>query len=264
MTIQLTNEEIAEFGKVGNLIEKGKYAEAVGILEKYAEKGFMDAQYGLGEIYENGECVQKNMTKATKWYKKAAKQGSALACNRLGAYYLDVKKDNEEGIKWLKMAAERNYPIAQYNLGRIFLGRKKYTQAFAYFKAAANNGFVPAQNSLAVMYNNGEGVETNYEQAVFWLEQAVAQGDVAAMFNLGIAYAHGRGVVQNDEKAAELYQLAADKGDADAQCNLAAAYKNGRGVPRNSEKARYWYQQAAKQNHPIALMQLGVFPLGLR
>ncbi len=44
-----------------------------------AEKGDAIAQAKLGDMYYNGEGVQKDYAEAARWYKKAAEQGDVIA-----------------------------------------------------------------------------------------------------------------------------------------------------------------------------------------
>ena len=55
---------------------------------------------------------------------------------------------------------------------------------------------------------------------VKWYRLAAEQGDVFAQNNLGIMYRAGEGVPQNDKTAVKWYRLAAEQGDTDAQSNL--------------------------------------------
>ena len=52
-------------------------------LRTAAEKGEADAQYSLGNIYQQGLGVDVSYIKAAFWYKKAADQGLAKAQNNL-------------------------------------------------------------------------------------------------------------------------------------------------------------------------------------
>lgn len=41
------------------------------------------AQYNLGVCYEQGEGIDKDISKAIEWYQKATEQGNLLAKKRL-------------------------------------------------------------------------------------------------------------------------------------------------------------------------------------
>ena len=68
-------------------------------------------------------------------------------------------------------------------------------------KALAELGMAAAQNNLALMYDNGEGVPENDAEAVKWFRKAADQGYAAAQFNLALVYANGEGVPENDSEA---------------------------------------------------------------
>jgi len=42
---------------------------------------------------------------------------------------------------------------------------------------AANQGLTQSQNSLAIMYINGVGVEPDYQSAYFWASTSARQGN---------------------------------------------------------------------------------------
>ncbi len=50
-------------------------SEDVNQLMRQAEQGFAEAQYALGECYEEGEGVEQDLEEAAKWYRLAAEQG---------------------------------------------------------------------------------------------------------------------------------------------------------------------------------------------
>jgi uncharacterized protein len=79
-------------------------------------------------------------------------------------------------------------------------------------KALAELGMAAAQNNLALMYDNGEGVPENDAEAVKWYRKAADQGLVEAQFNLGNMYESGEGVPENDAEAVKWYRKAADQG----------------------------------------------------
>jgi TPR repeat protein len=88
--------------------------------------------------------------------------------------------------------------------------------------ALAEQGFAPAQYSLGVAYDTGEGVQQNHVEAVKWYRRAAEQGHVRAQNNLGASYGRGEGVHQDYTEAVKWYRRAARQGDALAKDNLAA------------------------------------------
>eukprot|EP00808_Paulinella_micropora_P007648 g59634.t1 len=102
-----------------------------------------------------------------------------------------------------------------------------------------------AQNSLAVCYEDGQGVQKDEQKAVEWYQMAAEAGNADAQFNLALCYQNGEGVQKDDQKAARSYQKAAEAGNALAQFNLAVFYEDGQRVQKDEQKAAEWYQKAA-------------------
>lgn len=73
-----------------------------------------------------------------------------------------------------------------------------------------------------------------------WCKEAALAGYASAQNNLAGMYAEGDGVDQNYKKAKEWWERAARQGIAEASGNLANLYENGDGVKRNRKKARKW------------------------
>ena len=62
---------------------KGRHEEAVKWYKKAAAQGEMCAQSNLGNCYERGEGVKKDIPEALKWCGKAAEQGNAEAAKNI-------------------------------------------------------------------------------------------------------------------------------------------------------------------------------------
>ena len=114
-----------------------------------------------------------------------------------------------------------------------------------------------AQNSLGVLYQNGQGVPQDYAEALTWYRLAADQGNARAQFNLGNMYRDGRGVTQDYAEAIKWFRLAADLGQVNAITSLADCYENGNGVQVDLEKAVSLYTEAAKRGFQIAHQSLG-------
>ena len=84
--------------------------------------------------------------------------------------------------------------------------------------------------NLAVMYNEGDGIEKNEEMALNLFEKDAELNNKNALYNLAILYDKGSKIVdQNKEKALEYYKRAAENGNDEAQLNLGFKYQNGNG-----------------------------------
>lgn len=120
-----------------------------------AEQGDAKAQCKVGFAYNEGKGVEKDLSKAFYWYKKAADQGYALGQFNLGTLY-----DNGRGVE------------------------KDYKMAFQYYKKAAEQGYSSAQNNLGVCYRRGKGIPQDYDKAAYWFKKASDKGNKKAKTNL--------------------------------------------------------------------------------
>lgn len=154
-------------------------------------------------------------------------------------------------------------------------GRADKAQAAAWYLKAANQGHADAQNNLALLYRDGEGVAESKATAAAWFEKSAMQGNKYAQYNLGRMYDDLVESYEDDtpshkhaadalKSAAHWYSLAAAQGHHDAQHALArcydmATYNNLRrkkgvffdlgGDCRNTKAywalAKKWYAEAA-------------------
>jgi hypothetical protein len=98
-----------------------------------------------------------------------------------------------------------------------------YTEAFRWYRKAADQGVAGAQYNLGVMYHHGQGVTQDYAEAARWYRKAADQGHAAAQFVLGLMYDNGQGVTQDYAEAHMWLNLAASSVSGDDQKKYADA-----------------------------------------
>lgn len=164
--------------------------QALGKLESAANAGDRAAQMALGRYF----YAQHNTSKATYWFKKAAKLGDDEAENNLGYAYghgIGVRIDYAKARFWFKKSAEQGNAGAQNNLGDLFYFGKgvprNFVKANYWYEKAARQGLVDAQNNLAFDYYHGRGVHKDTKLAIHWWKKAAAQGSQQAVHNMKIA-----------------------------------------------------------------------------
>ena len=118
---------------------------------KLAKKGNAEAEFKVGEMYETGFGVNKDLTEAKVWIDKAAAQGHENAGFKL--LYWDMQKNGLKGEN-----------------------KEKFTQLRT--KANANNS--QAMYYLGKMYAYGVGVKKNYDKSLDWLNKATFDGVLEA------------------------------------------------------------------------------------
>lgn len=85
------------------------FASARALCRPLADAGLADAQFVLGQMYQNGEGVARDAGRAAPWYRRAALQGHAGAAFALGMLYrygIGVARDPVEAYAWFTRAAE--------------------------------------------------------------------------------------------------------------------------------------------------------------
>ena len=237
------------------------------LLEKQANAGNTDAMHELGQCYQDGRGVNKNLEKAFRWFKQADDAGNSwgsfaiydLGINYQGGYY-GVGKNLEKAADMFWEAAYRGSSRAMYQLGVCYRDGKGVDQndekAASLFQQAAKRGSSAAMHELGVLYRDGlGGMDKNLEKAADMFRKAADRGYSAAMHELGVCYRDGKGVDKNLETAASLFQQAADSRYSPAMYQLGLCYRDGRGVDQDLEKAASLFQQAAVRGYSAAMNQ---------
>lgn len=121
---------------------------------KAAAQGDKSAHYSLARMYETGDGIPRDMSKAAQWYESAAELGHADAQICLSRMYLagnGVQIDAAKAAQWLQKAVE-------------------------WFQKEAAQGNSYAQKTLGDMYMQGNGVRQDVAKAMEWYQKASAQG----------------------------------------------------------------------------------------
>ncbi len=106
-----------------------------------ANGGDAAAQVAVGESYEAGTGVPKDLQQAAAWYQKAADKNNLSGELHLAALY----RDGGKGFA------------------------RDMAQAAVWFQKAADQGDVDAEATMGTLYSMGQGVEVNYAEAYYWL-----------------------------------------------------------------------------------------------
>lgn len=258
--------------------KRGHYQLAMSDFGKRANQRDPVAQFCLGFMYNNGKGVTKDKEEAKEWYERAISQNYTPALNNRGIMYVrmyervvrnqkfiakgQMTKDEfakwqmTKAVKFIQEAAEQGNPTAQYNLGILInlgYGEDSGTKTAAeWIQLAASQGYVPAQNKLAHLYQNGlGGVEKHLGKAVEWYTEAASsnwrgKSYPLAQYNLATMYYYGEGVKQDFEEAINWFWDATSQGLPSAQYFIGLMYYNGKGFTKNLKKTIEWYTNASK------------------
>ena len=111
-----------------------------------ANSGDAAAQVAVGESYEAGKGVPKDLNQAAAWYQKAADKNNMSGELHIAALY----RDGGKGFA------------------------RDMAQAAVWYQKAADQGDVEAQATMGTLYSMGQGVAVNYAEAYYWLDLAAA------------------------------------------------------------------------------------------
>ncbi len=173
----------------GELEQEGRLAEALSWYRQAAEGGQLECWYNVGQAFEEGKGVEKDLPYAAACYQKglAQKKDSSqrIGCaNCLGSMYYEgrgVEQDYEKAFQLLLYGYEHN---TEY--GVCYLGK-------CYFR--------------------GWGTGQDYEKAREFLEK-VDWTNREAFYMLGVIYGQGLGVPADIKKGVEYLQKAGNNREA--------------------------------------------------
>lgn len=210
------------------------------------------AQYNLGSLYAQGKGTNKDLLQAAYWFHQAVVNGDAPAeklqtKSTMDYFEEDLSGTTPHGI-YQKMqryilllypkedgnaiAAETLHGLAEHHFNK-----KEYKGAAKLFRTAAEYyNYGKSQNYLAVLYNQGAGLEKDDLAALYWFDRAADHGVEAAKKDRdGILNAYFEN--SSPEKFFDIMET------------LAKACINGTAdIPRDNEKAEYWRSQCKKWN----------------
>jgi len=105
---------------------------------------------------------------------------------------------------------------ADFQAGMDAKNRGDFARALRELRPLAEQGDAQAQFYVGMLYENGDGVPTDYVKAREWYEKSAFQGHANSQFYLGLMSAFGRGGPLDLAQAYMWYSLAAGNGHARA------------------------------------------------
>lgn len=160
-------------------------------LRVLAQEGDRDAQFQLGELYEDGEIVDRNIEKAVEFYGEAAAQehqGAQYALGLVLQLGSGVEQDIASAMAWYRKAARQGHELSQLALGDQYrLGLavpRDLAQAAMWYRAAAEHGNHFAQYELGNAYRYGNGVDRDIARGIKWFRLSANAGNPSAVLAL--------------------------------------------------------------------------------
>lgn len=182
--------------------------------------------------------VARDVKKAKKLYKRAARHGNHDSSRNLGVMYRDGAQDVPCNPDRLRERLEEDFEGGNVDamVGLCMMletGDDGVTRDVKrpkkLYKRAARHGSHHLSRNVALMYRDeAQGVHCNEDLARALLDEAVDRGNVMAMVDLGMMLKYGCDVVTEDVKRAEKRnKLAVKHGNHDASRNLRLMYRDG-------------------------------------
>ncbi|CAG8782136.1 13952_t:CDS:1, partial [Cetraspora pellucida] len=120
----------------------------------------ISGKYYIGQCYDNGYDVIKNLSHSFNWYLKSAEEGNASGQNEIGYCLMYGERthiEEEKGLKWYIKSIENGSYLGHCNAGCYYEGIGDYTGAFENYVKSAEGGSCLGQYNLAHCYNDGIG-----------------------------------------------------------------------------------------------------------
>jgi len=251
----------AGYYQMGMAYESGKGVtanrdEAVKAFTKAAELKVPEAPYKLAALALAG-VPPKPDDKAALQYLKSGGLAGPKAMETLGNFYengVGLAPNFTEAFNWYKKAADSGLPEAIFRVGTCYetgLGvTANAKEAISYFQKAADLKMAPAAYKLAAIHLGGQLIPADQKKAVDYMHQAVTNGHAPAANELGVVYLQGLiGQPVDTDKALDMFLKSADLGNPEAMKNIAVMFKNGMGRKPDPSKALKWYLIAQKAGY---------------
>lgn len=160
------------------------------VVMRAAGLGDLDAQTTLGQLLLDGNGIARDPKLALTWFRIAARQGHAMACNMTGRCLENgwgCEIDLSEAARHYRQAADLGLDWGLYNYGQLLTRGRGVAQdlnaACALFQQAAAMGHAKSMNLLGRFHHEGVVVERDQEQAQRWYLLAAQGGDFRGQYN---------------------------------------------------------------------------------
>ncbi|MBQ6827290.1 MAG: SEL1-like repeat protein, partial [Thermoguttaceae bacterium] len=209
---------------------ENNFGEAIQWLE-IADKGNDSlAAVTLAELYDEGKGVEKDVEKATEFYRRGANLGNAAAKNALARRYAEgigVEKSLREAERWFAAADNRK-------------------ERFEVCLQAANEGEKWAPYFVGQCYEKNDGVRMDLKAMAYWYRRGAEMEDLKAMRAYAYCCEYGYGVKLDYEEMLRLYRKGAELGHGMSAVGMGVCYEEGKGVEIDLGESAKWYAQAMK------------------
>jgi hypothetical protein len=209
--------------------KSGDKLTAVEALSFAAGKGVTGAQWKLGNMYADGDGVDRDELKAFELFSEVVTSAD------------DEELTGEQSAPYVSNAFVRLGTYYRVGIPNSKIKPDLWRARQLFYNAASIFGNADAQLNLARMSYEGEGGERDLIQAAKWANLAAEKGnpaakDLAIQVSLDLARAHleGKGVNRSGGEAAKWARQAADYGSFEGQALLGYILFQGDGITRQA------------------------------
>ena len=195
--------------------------EGIKYLEKAARLGCVFAMNILAKAFEKGDGVQKDLEKASEWWRRAGECGESYI-NTSPGFFLQKGCDGfDESMTFQHCAtvADSGEPAALKTLGFCYengigVARNPEKAFSLYNKAYSLLPDATVVSSLARCFTQGIGTKQDVEKGIELFNKAIEMGDTTAMIEFGKLLCSGDIVGKDEKRGIELLKRATKLGNA--------------------------------------------------
>ncbi len=234
---------------VGIIYEAKHVDKAIKWHTKAKENGIKGARINLARLYNRKHQPKE----AQELYIEAAEDNDAYAQYLLYEQYkkTDNEKTNALSRQWVKRSADNGYPPAEYAFGLQLLNDKKREEAKVWLTKAQEHGINAANSTLGILFFE----DKEYQKAYEYLTVAESSD---AKYQLAVMYEQGLGVEADYYRSYMLYKEAAKLGHKNTQKEIARVGK----LKTEKEKAHYSAAKRKEREHQEELvLRFGEVPI---
>ena len=222
---------------------------ALRFYEKACRDSVKSACLAIAESYRDGIGVNRDIEKAIEYLFPLAKKDFLDAREALADIYYDMEDSYKtEAFKWYKLAAQKDQGWSEYRLGYMYEYAegtpRDINKSIYWYKKSIKDGVFDGAENLADIYCNRE----DYNLAFHYYKITVDNNVSDRNYELGCMYEHGNGINKDRHLAFLHYEKSAKNGNSASQCKLAKAYKNGDLVGADVNKSKYWLRLFNENN----------------
>lgn len=238
--------------------------------------GDSTAQFALGQLYQQGVSVPKNIDEAIKYYGQSVAQFDLRAEYNLGLLYLEGqtgKPDYQQALGWLTDAAFKGSADAQYVLGQLF--SKGYRdasgalviepdleQATAMYYLGAANRHARSQFRLAELLSRESTASftvTQKEERFKLLQSLYSHASEAGVEGARVPLAFFQAMSRDSKAQQQAFEVASENEGKNslAAFLLGLLYDRGIGTDASRSKATKYYERA--EQLPVTSFILGTY-----